>query len=363
MVHFTTLSRRVTVGIGLGALVIALALPSSTLGAQPAITFGINMFANCFDGHGAANATVNITWRSADNTLKKLGSTTSGTTGSWEFCAAAASTWVAPNDRIKVSDGTNSRSYIVPNIDMAIDRVSGLVTGTGPAGRTLRLCPSWRFADYQRCHSVRIAQDGTWQYGEAGGIDGARVDISWASPNGDHVYISAHAQNFAVTLGKSTFSGMTGQPRSHAHLELNGGAKATGDVDSDQYGSFTGQFVDSHGHPVTVAASDHVSASIASDADWIMPQIVATPNRVNDTATGNCSTVGRPYYDVEVTVTHSGHYRGSAFADLDPDGNFTADFRDPGGFFSPTNIIRGDRLLVACGLATDDLAQLKVIAK
>lgn len=53
------------------------------------------------------------------------------------------------------------------------------------------------------------------------------------------------------------------------------------------------------------------------------------------------------------------HFRGAGVADTEPDGTFTLDFHDPGGFWSPTNIISGDRLTVMCMQTTGDAAELK----
>ena len=350
---------RISIALGSAVLVASLAAPA-VLGAPPALLFRLDMYSNCVEGSGAQGPTVNVVWRNSNGTLKAQASTASSN-GTWSFCSSDQSIWLAPLDKLNVSDGSSTRSYVVPNLSMAVDRVSELVTGTGPAGRTLRLCPYRPFNDFVRCHSVRIAQDGTWEYRDGDGITGATIDIRWVSPNGDELYMSAQSQELNVTLGKSTTSGTTGIPRGMAHLELNNGSKATADVISDRYGQFSAQFVDDHGHPVNVIAGDHVTASIASDADWIVPTISATPDRVNDTVTGVCEQTPTAETYLQVEAVHSGHHRGWALADTDESGNFTADFRDPGGFFSDTNIIRGDRLIISCYQQRVDTAQLKVI--
>lgn len=350
---------RLSLALVSAALIANLAAPV-VLGAKPSITFGMTMFGDCLAGRATPNATVNVTWRAMNNALKEQGSTASDSHGAWEFCATDPANWVAPLDAVKVSDGSSTRNYLVPNLSMTIDRVTDVVTGTGPAGRTPTICPSWKYSDYGKCHGVRVKPDGTWSY-STDGLGSASVSVNWKSPNGDYLYLHASAPSFNVTLGKSSFSGSVGTPRGHAQVDLNGGSKGAGDAVGDEYGDFSGQLVDNHGHAVTVAAGDHVASSIASDADWIMPQIQATADRVTDIVTGNCQDTGTSRQEVWFDVLHSGHYRGSAVTDLAEDGSFWVDFHDPGFWFSKTNLKKGDRLVISCDQTTNDVAQLKLV--
>src|SRR4051812_35906201 len=258
--------------IGIGLLALSLA-PATASAASPAITFTLQMYDSCIDGSGPANSDVSVVWRSALGALKSKGATTSSSFGSWEYCIANDANWIEPGDVIKVVAGGASRLYTAPNLRMLVDRVTDVVSGTGPAGRTVRVCPTWRFSDFGRCHSVRVAPDGSWAWHALDGIGGAWVDVRWESPNGDHLTMSAQAPSVAVDLGKSTFSGAAGTPRGAIEVQINGGAKATGHAQGDAYGMFSARLFDGSNHLVTLAVGDRITApSIASNADFVMPE-------------------------------------------------------------------------------------------
>jgi hypothetical protein len=335
-------------------------LPGTALAATPPITFGLEMFDSCIGGHSGANVTIDLVWRDSTGALKDQGSTTSGNFGSWSFCSTAPGVWVVGGDKIKASDGTYTRKYVVPNLTLILDRASNMATGTGPAGRTIRVCSTWSlFGDYEKCHGVRVGQDGQWAFDPGRDIRGGIwARVAWTSPNNDFLGASAQAPFVAVTLGKPAFFGV-GSPRANVAIYLGDSYGAIGHATGDQWGGFGGKFHAEHGQLVSVAVGDHLTASIASDADWIVPDVDGSANKTTDVVTGKCWDTGTSGQFVEVIIMRSGHDRGHAWQGTEPDGTFTLDFQDPPGFSSPANIRSNDHITVACWQATGDKVQLK----
>ena len=53
------------------------------------------------------------------------------------FFCLDESTWVDAGDKLKASDGTYTRTFVVPDVSIRVDRVNNRYVGTGPAGRTV----------------------------------------------------------------------------------------------------------------------------------------------------------------------------------------------------------------------------------
>ena len=218
---------RKSFGLGVpGSLLVLtmLGAPSAVNAATPPITFNMDMFGSCVSGSAADGATVNVVWRNSDSELKLQGVADHPYSNDfWQLCATDSSTAVMPGDKIKVSDGSFTRNYVVPNLTLHIDRVNDLFTGTGPIGRTIRLCI--QTGDFGRCHAVRVGQDGTWSYADSHDDlihyrIGFSASIDWTSPNDDTLNLfDVNAPFVAVTLGKAKVSGET-DPRADVKISL-----------------------------------------------------------------------------------------------------------------------------------------------
>ena len=168
------------------------------------------MYGACIGGTAAPSAHIDVIWRDSNGAVKLHGNTTSLNYGLWSACVDDPSTGVMPGDKIKVSDGSSTRSYVVPNFTMRIDRVNEQYTGTGPAGRTIKLgIPN---GDTEHSYGVRVAQDGTWAYKPTYGLGGSFyevfADANWTSPNSDRLELWVSLPQIGVTLGKPDFAGV-----------------------------------------------------------------------------------------------------------------------------------------------------------
>jgi hypothetical protein len=346
--------------------VVALtAMPATASASTPAITFDVQLFDPCLRGSDAADVTISVVWSDSAGALKANGTATHPFGGGvWEFCSPGNA--MTPGDKLKVSDGSYTRAYTVPNVTLHIDRVNNVYVGTGPAGRTLRLCI--QTGDFGRCHSVRVGQDGQWSYDPHEDLihyrAGYGVSLDWTSPNHDTVFIDGiNAPFLAVTLGTSKFSGET-DPLENVSVTVSNARTGTGSATGGQYGDFSGRLRKPNGNPYVIDPGDHVSApSLASDADWIVPKVDAAADAATDVVNGRCHDSGTSAQLYFVDVYRSpGHLRGTATRQTDSDGSFSINMRtDVGDFYEkPANIKHGDKVVVGCIQTTGDVAQVEI---
>ena len=343
---------------------VTLLSPAAAVAATAGITFDMTIYGQCVSGR-AGGGHVDVVWRDSSGALKAQGSDMDKPYEWWEFCPTDEALAVMPGDIIKVSDGINTRKYVVPHLTLRLDRVNNLYRGTGPAGRTIRLwIPNGDSADG---HSVRVGQDGQWVFnphGDLGGfLDMVFADVSWKSPKGDTLYVSAWEPKLGVTLGKSGFAGQT-SPYADVEVSVVGAHDATGIATADRDGEFFGQFRNASGHLVAVMPGDHVSSpSVASDADWIVPAIQGTANKSTEIVTGSCQDTGTAADYVRVWIIRpGGQVRAQFNWATEADGSFVADFTDYGYYDrGRANIKSGDRVRIDCVQTTDDWARLTFV--
>lgn len=329
------------------------------------IRFDMTIYGPCVQGW-AVGAVTSVVWRDAGGELKAAGVPEYQSEGGfWEFCPADQT--VVPGDRITVSDGSYTRKYVVPDLTLVIDRVHNIAYGTGPAGRTIHLCGSFSFYwAYGDCWSLRADQDGKWTFDPHRDLyGGMEANLTWTSPNGDRLFLQAFPPELGVTLGESTFSGWA-SPLTAVQVSLDNGRVFTSSAATNRNGSFSGAFMDSGGNPISVSPGDHVHApSLAADADWIVPEIEGSANRVTDVVRGSCSDTGTSMHDVRVSVVRpDGHVRGSQFLSIRSDGTFRASFRNYfGGGDIPVsaNMRLGDQIRIDCLQTTGDWARLSFV--
>jgi hypothetical protein len=346
--------RRVAGACAVSLMAIA-SLPTGAAAATVPITFGVSLrtAGDCIAVQTAGNNATDVTLRNSSGELKAHGTVAADGV----FFCLDNSTWVDSGDKLKASDGTYTRTFVVPNLSIEADRVNNRYFGTGPAGRTVLVeYPKSLFGDTGASRGVRVNADGTWSLNPnrdlIWSMDGI---VDWKSPNGDRVDAYGAVPYVSLTIGKSTFSGRTSSFDSF-QATIEDGHLGSANVTSNVDGRLWSKFRNAGGHRVKVAPGDHFSApGLASDADWIVPHIVATANPANDKVHGNCEDTGALSGLVRVDVLRSGHGLGSAFIGSDENGNFSVDFGGrPYPGFEPANIKSGDTIVVGCMIATGD---------
>ena len=113
---------------------------------------------------------------------------------------------------------------------------------------------------------------------------------------------------------------------------------------------------------MSVSAGDRLTANIASDADWIVPEVEGEANPSNDTVSGRCFDTGTSLGVARVLLFRAGHRRGDAWPNVEADGSFAFDFTDGGFYVDPAVIKSGDRLEIMCMQTGGDWVQRVIFA-
>lgn len=341
----------------LAIVLTATALPAAA--ATASIKFGVDIgdVAGCITISATAGQS-HLVWRDVNGALKAEATNVS-TNGLWFFCPGNFA--VAIGDRLKVTDEISTRTFIVPNLTLHQNRVTDTYSGTGPASRTVRLeVPQ---GDVAYLKSIRVDPDGNWSFHRDDMEIFGRwyASLSWRSPHGDQVRASNVAPYLVVTLNRAGFSGSTA-PNQVVEVELEDGVDAMGSATASTNGAFTGKFRDGAGHLRPAAPGDHLMApSLASDANWIVPEIEGTADPATDIVEGRCE-VTATFVGIGVEVYRTGHLRGYGGPDWQPDGSFVIDMQEVGDFYAdPANIKHGDQIVINCGQITGDRARLTFI--
>jgi hypothetical protein len=343
-------------------VLLTLALTTTALPAAAAtnpIHFGVSIGAvdGCITIWSTPDQTAHFTWRDSNGALKGQSDNFTDDGLSY-FCLDGTAVEIA--DQLRVNDGSYTRTFIVPNLTINMDRVTDTYYGTGPAHRTVRI--EVFHGDFGEAKSARVGDDGTWSLhvNQWSIVGGDTAGLSWVSPHDDRVRTYGIAPYVVVTLGRAGFSGYA-LPNQEVDVTLEDGNDAHGSATASNDGDFAGKFRDNAHNLRPAAAGDHMQApSIASDADWILPDIDGTADASSDIVEGQCHNGS----DGGITVRL---YRGSqevgfTYAGGNSDGSFRFNFRKVGTYFAnPANVKHGDLLVVQCVHITGDIAQLKFI--
>ena len=356
---------RILLTVSTSVVVVALALPATVaLGASPNITFGdeydgLRMGGPCLNGHAPSSANLHLVWKSSAGAVKANVQVQATDSGYWSYCSEDGDSLVA-GDKLKATVGASTRMFGIPDLTATVDRVNGVFRGRAPAGTTAALWFIHRgcCADFVQDAAVTADGAGNWVYDNEGwDVDGYEAHVDWRSPKGDFVTDYGAAAEATVRINRSIVAGY-GDPGSHWKLALwdpaSGNRKGVASGVTDEWGSFSGVFMDTAGNPVNVLPGDKVvGPALASDLKFIARDIQASANVATDFVTGTCGNTGGR---ARVDILRNSHYiGGTAFVDLDEAGNFTVDFNEDETLgYSPANIQRGDRILVTCGTLKGD---------
>jgi hypothetical protein len=353
----------------LGALLLGMVIPGVAAAANRPITFTLYTFDWCLRGYASDGATVTYRIKDAAGNLKDQGSTeASGVTGSFfADCADSYPGWaIEPGYRITASDGHSSRTFVVPDLRMYVNRITDAAWGIAPAGSHLLMEYLWpAYSGWEiLIHEREITADENGRFRldlhkhyEIDGGDG--VSAEWSSPQGDTVNFGADAPHVTVTLGKSDFTGearmystaTTTLTDSTSHAFL---ASASVTVGFGQ--GFKATFRDANGKRHAVAPGDQLRSNVAADAAFIVPDIDVSADAATDTVTGRCYNTGRATAQMHISVYRTGIRRGYVYAGTESDGTFTYKF-EKRDFPDPAVLKPGDKLLVRCFQVNGDIVE------
>ena len=310
------------------ALLLGIIGPAGVRAVAP-ITFEVRLLSYCVSGNGPASASITVSLRSTDGDLKGRRTIDTNSLGRWSTCFSQL---VFPTDRLLGNNGSTTRTFIVPNVTMTINRVSDVISGKAPANSQVQLT-TWDCQSYTGCGSpveVNRPTSSTGAYSHdftaAQNIRGKdNALVAWTSPTDDVVTLARQTPYFGVGFRNHWFWG-SGQPHALASLALRNSAGtllSTGRDYVDRNGYFSGSFADSAGNPLVTSAGNKVTASIASDAIMTIKNMMVDADAATDTISAVCFP-NRPFY-VEAEQSSSPYERTTVYGTANSSGLVTAD--------------------------------------
>jgi hypothetical protein len=335
----------------------AFAAPAS---AAAVVWVGNTYGSTCAYGRGGANTahTVRLLEGSTPVTATVVTSDGSG----YFFACFPSSYELVYGYRLEVKTTGYSRIAVIPNLAMKADRISDVVSGKAPAGKTIKISVT----AYQPGHYVNatvtdvfvaanVTGDWSFDFTSHGGIRGQDIlDLSY-KPNQD--YFGATGDVWRISLQVENMR--IGRGTTHAWGQMNPGEQATltlrSAVDAvrgrayvapdDDDGNYGGYFRTGAGGTVYPRATDKVAATFATDATMTVPNVTVAGNATSDVVSGICMpnqgfAVFARKPDYSDSATGYGVTSGS--------GAYAFDVT------SQMNLVAGDYISVRCKFDTGD---------
>ncbi len=341
---------RLAVGLLLAAVFVS---PAGAAEPQP-ITFDFT-FGNgtCLDGTAAPGASLAVSLATGDGQPKGNATATADGAGRWHACVGSV---IRAGDVLSATGGGSSRSFAVPRLSAAINRVSDVVRGVAPAGSSVRVrvtnCPGFGSCSSAE-RTVAVGSGGTYQTDFTARFDVVGADavrLRWLSPDGDHLTLMAWTPYLDVWRPTAYFSGAVG-PSQLTTIELRDSAgllRGRGRAVGEWLGGWIeGELLTAAGAPQHPRVGDRVSADFARDAAFAIADLEVTGRAESDTVSGRCGP--GDYYRVVASrpgTSASVHGRsdsGGSFAD---------------SFAGRMDLEVGDRLALSCKRTTGDLSHI-----
>jgi hypothetical protein len=346
---------------------LAAALGTSALPAAAAVerptTIYIELGQGCIGGYATDGAAVTVTrYRASPYTYWRAIVYANNDDGRWDACPGEPQA----GDELYAAVGSDVHKLVVPRLTLFMDRVGDVIEGRAPARTTVHV-------DSPVSADVHVNRHGKWSYHTDGYdiLGGELGQMHWTSAGGDVVRTRGYSAQLIVTVGSAKFFGFAGHQQQFVatlsrDLTNTGSFTAIASGKATAYAmDFQKFFRDANGNKVKVKAGDMVSAlGLASDAEWVVPQIEAAGNGSTEIVTGRCHDTGTSlgWYRITVINPSNGQARGSVSGWTASDGTFSVDFTDPSASpgvvtsSGPVDVMSNDQLQVWCGQNSGDFA-------
>ena len=363
---FRSFSRAATVAALIASVLLGLtdAAPAAAVG--PVSTFEVQPRTYCVSGYGAPSTTLTIRLRTGSgDLLAKRVLTTDASTGWWTSCLGVD---ILPTDELSANDGSNLRTFVVPEFTLKVNRVTDVLSGVGPANEQIVLdvapCHGWQGCDTPVEHTMTSSSAGAFSYDFTAlhnfrGGDG--VSGAWTSPFGDLVGVFGSAPNMSVTVAGADVTGR-GTPGTLVTFTLRNAAGtkiASGRDIADEDGAFAAPLSNAAGSWVRIAVGNKVIGSFASDAKMTVKSFAVNASAAADTISATCF----PNADFQVTASdpatppaHTPKFTQVAGV-ADGAGHLSADMT--AGLFPGFDLMSGDQYSVSCLNAKGDVQRAR----
>jgi hypothetical protein len=344
-------------------------VPASAAAASFVQFDGLIIGDTCIYMMSTPDASIDLVWKSSNGTLKLHTTLVVNPQGGVNYCGPSGGPRVTSGDKLKVTLGSQTRTWTVPKLSVRLDRETDYIRGTGPVGATIKVsCPTGDTPVFEPCtwhKSVVVSGNGKWAI-HKNGIGGAsHVYARLGSFDSDWVSAIGTSSSIGVTLGRANFRG-TAQPGTNVTVTVRDGntnvVKATGTASAQQlFGDFEGLLKTSGGTNYHVVAGDRVISTVPGGTDWVVAAIDGVASGPTDMISGHCLASPPSITSVAVYRYHNNVRSGPAEWDTDSSGYFEFNYAENS---ASTNdqIKAGDQMAIQCMKGEGDYAQLIIIA-
>jgi hypothetical protein len=334
----------VIAGLALGALAPGQALADGPLNLK------LKLGGRCLTGHKPADTPVTVKLLRSDGRV--LETRRDDTTDlEWSVCFERHTP--VGGDRIRLTHLGQERTATVPDLTVALDRVSNVARGHAPAGKTIEL-------DYAACDSdgpcvktppIAVTANSHRRYRKdlspTIDLDGSDiVRASYTNSRDDYFFREARAPWMTISSpDRYSLSCLPAGTTTLRLLSATGVLRASRSFSTQgSCRSFSGRFR-ANGHAVRIRAGDRIRSSFASDARMVWPSPFVKASGFD--YSGRCFA-NTPAH---LTIIDGGMVIANHTIDTDADGRFavTGYMLIPSGAILRLSCesIRGDRLKVS----------------
>jgi hypothetical protein len=330
-----------------------LAGPSPATAAAP-ITFGYSTGSRCVAGAKPATGRITLRLLAPNGTLRatRTSPTASAPLGGYEVCFDVVP---RPGDRIRAVRGSVRRTITLPTLTAAVDRVTDVVSGKGPAGRRLtvrtRHCTLGSACDPDVVRSVTVNRKGRYHRDLTSAVDLRGMDIAFVrfgTSAGDEFQARATAPFFQVGTPDRVAAYCAPGTRTVRLRRADGRERASATFRSplgcttDTLASLPRRFK-RNGSVIAPATGNIIRSDIATDARMVWPG--PSLGIGNGSMTGKC-LANAPYVVYMRRPTEPGMFFTLAEGTSSADGLFQRAY--------DTTLLPGDRIRLLCATPAGD---------
>jgi hypothetical protein len=336
-------------------LLIAVASAAPAVAAPPPyFTFNVTLGETDVNGTGPNNDNVVLVLRDRAGFVKDRVKATTDGTGNLNM-ERGFTALIENGDSIRATDGvpSHARTFVIPRLTAAVNRVTNVVSGLGPAGKSVDVSACVA-TGYNDCNTVGpyntpVNANGNYSYNfsptNLRGFDD--VDVVWHSATNDSVRREVTVPFVNAIFGGNSFIGTAprGSVVNMALQNKNGQLKAKTQASASAFFGLTVLFFGEfrkQAYPVNVRAGDKIVGTYAADGSMTVPSVSTGKNAGTDRVSGHC--FNNAFFEVSAhhqDGSDSAYYDGKTGAN----GNFNVDITANNATY---DLLTDDVILLAC---------------
>jgi hypothetical protein len=361
------LGSRTVVRVAIAATLTIGTIGSTWLQASattPAYTFFVFLRNTCVSGGGPASTAFSLEQIARNGTPIQTKPGNTAPSGEFTVCFTNS---VRSRQTLFINDGVDHRSFTIPVLTAAANRVTDVVSGRAPAGVQVRVGGTHHtgFGLGSPIPQVNTTANSKGHFSadlsaKVNLLGADYYSVVFTTKSGDLVEDTGSVPFMSPAIGEASVYGTVnrGQAVTITERTAAGTLKGSGHgIGSTFGGDFSVQLADKNNATVLTRPGDRVSGSFASDATLRIPRISVKANSSTDTVTGNC----RPHMPFSVFASNKGGGGDSLQTGTTAaDGTFSVDMSS--GSSATFDLKAGDGVVLRCRFASGDRVSKAVVA-